>query len=46
MPTLSYFGLIIELLNNTGPDKRWENMKGLVEKEGIGKVSSLFNLTL
>ncbi|CAB5217124.1 unnamed protein product [Rhizophagus irregularis] len=37
VPTISSTGFIIELLNKAGPDKRWEKMKDLVEKEGIGK---------
>ncbi|PKY45812.1 hypothetical protein RhiirA4_401712, partial [Rhizophagus irregularis] len=38
VPTISSTGFIIELLNKAGPDKRWEKVKDLVEKEGIGKV--------
>ncbi|CAG8571590.1 15332_t:CDS:2, partial [Funneliformis caledonium] len=38
VPTLSYFGYIISLLSNEGPDKLWENSQKVLEKEGIGKV--------
>jgi hypothetical protein len=45
VPTLSFLTVVIDMFTNAGPDKRWENSKELVEKEGIGKVSSLFILT-
>ncbi|CAG8697785.1 5610_t:CDS:10, partial [Funneliformis mosseae] len=38
VPTLNYFGYIISLLSNEGPDKLWENSQKVLEKEGIGKV--------
>ena len=38
VPTISFLRIVIEIFTKTGADKRWENMRGLIEKEGIGKV--------
>ncbi|CAG8755817.1 14113_t:CDS:1, partial [Funneliformis caledonium] len=43
VPTLSYFGFIISLLSNDGPDKLWENSQKVLENEGIGKVQQSYH---
>ncbi|CAG8539253.1 13865_t:CDS:10, partial [Funneliformis caledonium] len=37
VPTLSFLKLISAIFSNEGPDKRWENTRKVLEKEGIGK---------
>lgn len=36
--TLSFLDLAIALLASHGLDKRWEDMREVLEKDGIGKV--------
>ncbi|PKK73770.1 cytochrome P450 [Rhizophagus irregularis] len=38
IPTLSFLDLLIEIFTKVGPDKRWENTRDVLEKEGIGKL--------
>ena len=38
IPTLSFLDLLIEIFTKVGPDKRWENTRDVLEKDGIGKV--------
>ncbi|CAI2185319.1 10495_t:CDS:2 [Funneliformis geosporum] len=41
VPTLSFVRLALAILSNKGPDNRWEFMRKVLEKEGIGKVINL-----
>ena len=41
VPTLSFLDLLIAIFTNAGPDKRWEDTREILEKEGIGKVCGL-----
>ncbi|CAI2185174.1 2678_t:CDS:2, partial [Funneliformis geosporum] len=38
VPTLSFVRLALAILSNKGPDNRWEFMRKVLEKEGIGKI--------
>ncbi|PKC66595.1 cytochrome P450 [Rhizophagus irregularis] len=38
IPTLSFLDLLIEIFTKVGPDKRWEDTRDVLEKEGIGKL--------
>src|SRR5581483_12246236 len=39
VPELSYLNTLIHIfLNKAGPDKRWENSREILEKEGIVRV--------
>ncbi len=38
IPTISFFSNVISLFARDGPDKRWEKMRKIFEKEGIAKV--------
>ena len=38
VPTLSFLELVVAMYNKVGMDKRWEDMREDLEKEGIGKV--------
>ena len=38
VPTLSFLELLVAAFTKAGTDKRWEDMRGTLEKEGIGKV--------
>lgn len=38
VPTLSFLDLLVEIFTKVGPDKRWEDTRDVLEKEGIGKV--------
>ncbi|RIA97960.1 cytochrome P450 [Glomus cerebriforme] len=38
VPTLSLLDLLIEMYNKVGPDKRWEDIREILEKEGIGRI--------
>ncbi|RIA94749.1 cytochrome P450 [Glomus cerebriforme] len=38
VPTLSFLVLLTEIYNKVGPDKRWEDIRDILEKEGIGKL--------
>jgi len=42
VPALSFTDLIVSLFTGTGPDKRWEGMRQVLEKEGIGRVNIFF----
>ena len=43
VPTLSYMNFLIQLFKKSGPDKRWENAREILEKEGIGRVIFLYH---
>lgn len=38
VPTLSFLDLLNLIITKAGPDKRWEDSRKILEKEGIGKV--------
>ncbi|GES99837.1 cytochrome P450 [Rhizophagus clarus] len=38
VPTISFLKTVTQMLNKIGPDRRWENSKELLEKEGILKL--------
>ena len=38
VPTLSTLKFITETFTKASPDERWENIREVLEKEGIGKV--------
>ena len=38
VPTLSFLDLLNFIVTNAGPDKRWEDLREILEEEGIGKV--------
>ena len=38
VPTLSTLKFITENFTKASPDERWENIREVLEKEGIGKV--------
>ncbi|RIA87168.1 cytochrome P450 [Glomus cerebriforme] len=37
VPTLSFFKIVTRLLSKSGPDKRWEDVHEILEKDGIAK---------
>ena len=42
VPTLSFLNLFISMVTGGAPDKCWEDIREVLEKEGIGKVIILF----
>lgn len=42
VPTFSYLDLLFHIFTKGGPDKRWENTRRVLEKEGIGRVIFLY----
>ena len=38
VPALSFFNVLIATITKAGPDKRWEDTRKVLEKEGIGRV--------
>ena len=42
VPTLSFLDLLNLIITKAGPDKRWEDSRKVLEKEGIGKVIFFF----
>ncbi|CAI2180437.1 8808_t:CDS:10, partial [Funneliformis geosporum] len=38
VPTLSFVSLVLAIFSDKGPDNRWEFMRKILEKEGIGKI--------
>jgi hypothetical protein len=41
IPTLSFLDYLISIINKSGPDRRWEYSREILEKEGIAKVSNI-----